>query len=64
MEVYKMSFNEFNNAAQNTPSDAYFQRLKGLYPEHVLNKVIIGVGVGGARTYTKTWHEMDSVILF
>lgn len=45
-----MSFNEFNNAAQNTPIDAYFQRLNGLYPEHVLNKVIVGIGVGGART--------------
>lgn len=31
--------------------DPYFQRLAGMYPEPVLEKVIVCVGTGGARTY-------------
>lgn len=45
-----MSFNDFNKPAHNNPNDAYFQRIKGVFPENVLDKVIIVVGVGGART--------------
>ena len=31
-------------------SKKYFQRLEGMYPENVLDKVVVCVGVGGART--------------
>lgn len=33
-----------------TGTDNYFQKVKGLYPEHVLDKVLIIVGAGGARS--------------
>lgn len=33
-----------------TDTDNYFQKVKGLYPEHVLDKVLIIVGAGGARS--------------
>lgn len=33
------------------PNKDYFQRIQGLYPEHVLNKVIVAVGCGGLRSY-------------
>ena len=31
-------------------SSAYFVKVRSLYPENVLDKVIIGIGVGGARS--------------
>lgn len=30
-------------------SNAYFTKVQTLYPDHVLDKVIVGIGVGGAR---------------
>ena len=33
-----------------TCTDNYFQKVKGLYPEHVLDKVLIVFGAGGARS--------------
>lgn len=34
----------------NTAASDYFARIQGVYPEKVLDKVIIGIGDGGART--------------
>ncbi|MDO4344152.1 MAG: ThiF family adenylyltransferase [Eubacteriales bacterium] len=36
--------------AAGTPAPDYFQRIRGVYPEHVLDKVNVIFGVGGART--------------
>jgi proteasome lid subunit RPN8/RPN11 len=34
----------------NKNTDPYFKKVKSLYPQHVLDKVIISVGTGGARS--------------
>lgn len=36
---------------ENISTPNYFERLDGVYPEKVLDKVIVCVGTGGARTY-------------
>lgn len=36
---------------ENISTPNYFERLEGVYPEKVLDKVIVCVGTGGARTY-------------
>lgn len=41
---------ELNAIPSSVPVSAYFQRLSGMYPEHVLDKVIVCIGTGGART--------------
>ena len=37
--------------APQAPESAYFQRLEGMYPEAVLEKVVVCIGTGGARSY-------------
>ena len=46
-----MKNNENDKTAYaNLPVEEYFQRIQGVYPEHVLEKVQVFFGVGGART--------------
>ena len=42
--------NNNTNIAATTVSD-YFAKVKSLYPDHVLDKVIVCVGTGGARSF-------------
>ena len=42
--------NNNTNIAATTDSD-YFAKVKSLYPDHVLDKVIVCVGTGGARSF-------------
>ena len=42
--------NNNTNIATTTDSD-YFAKVKSLYPDHVLDKVIVCVGTGGARSF-------------
>lgn len=37
--------------AAKTPTREYFQKVSSLYPNHVLDKVIVCVGTGGARSF-------------
>ena len=37
-------------AKSAVPNEAYFTKVQGLYPEHVLDKVIYCIGTGGARS--------------
>ncbi|MCI5509602.1 MAG: ThiF family adenylyltransferase [Eubacterium sp.] len=41
-----------SNVAKDTvESKEYFKKVSNLYPEHVLNKVIVCIGTGGARSF-------------
>lgn len=42
--------NNNTNIATTTDSD-YFAKVKSLYPDHVLDKVIVCIGTGGARSF-------------
>ena len=39
------------NAEINVPSEEYFKKIKSLYPDKVLDKVLICIGTGGARSF-------------
>ena len=45
-----MKKTETPHAKQAVNNTDYFKRLEGVYPEKVLDKVIVCVGTGGART--------------
>lgn len=50
--AYYQRNTETTKSTYNIGSDnrKYFQRIEGIYPENVLDKVVVCVGVGGART--------------
>lgn len=52
-ETVSVAKDESNGAAICVDTSPYFQRLQGMYPDEVLNKVVVVIGTGGIRSYVE-----------
>ncbi|MBO4474700.1 MAG: ThiF family adenylyltransferase, partial [Clostridiales bacterium] len=51
LRAYRKSIESVSEEKSFTPTSEYFKKVSELFPEHVLDKVIVCIGTGGARSF-------------